>query len=255
MELKQVTPQNLEQEHICCAISASADARKCAAAKKEWMAARFAEGYHFCKLDTNGKVFIEYTPAQNAWAPVEADGWLYIDCLWVSGQFKGHGWAGKLLQTAKDYAAQNAMKGLVALAGLKKMAFLSDPKFLMHHGFVQTDTAPPYYQLLALPLQQGAEMPRFASTVQKPSVSAEGTVIYYTNHCPHTQKYVEILQAAAQERGLSFAAHKLQTTAQAQVAPNPFTTWAMFHKGAFVTNEIFSEAKMQKFWDENNLKQ
>ena len=32
-----------------------------------------------------GKCFIEYIPAENAWVPIEAAGWLYINCLWVSG--------------------------------------------------------------------------------------------------------------------------------------------------------------------------
>ena len=32
------------------------------------------------------------TPAEYAWIPIEAEGYMYIDCMWVSGSFKGHGY-------------------------------------------------------------------------------------------------------------------------------------------------------------------
>ena len=32
-----------------------------------------------------GKCSIEYIPAENAWVPIAADGYLYINCLWGSG--------------------------------------------------------------------------------------------------------------------------------------------------------------------------
>ena len=35
------------------------------------------------------KCFIEYIPAENARVPIVADGYLYINCLWVSGSMKG----------------------------------------------------------------------------------------------------------------------------------------------------------------------
>jgi len=30
---------------------------------------------------------------QQGWNPIEADGYMFIDCLWVSGSFKGHGYS------------------------------------------------------------------------------------------------------------------------------------------------------------------
>lgn len=43
-----------------------------------------------------GKCFIEYMPAENAWVSINADGYMYIDCLWVAA-LKGHGYANDLL--------------------------------------------------------------------------------------------------------------------------------------------------------------
>ena len=51
--------------------------------KKEWLKQRFAEGLVFYRSTERGKCFIEYIPAENAWVPIQADGYVYIDCLWV----------------------------------------------------------------------------------------------------------------------------------------------------------------------------
>ena len=93
MDYIQITKDNIEKEHICCAMSG-----KQSVMKKEWLKQRFAEGLVFYRSTERGKCFIEYIPAENAWIPIQADGYVYIDCLWVSGSLKGHGYANELLQ-------------------------------------------------------------------------------------------------------------------------------------------------------------
>jgi len=89
MEIITLTKDNLESEHICCAISNNNDCQ--VASKKAWLRERLDDGLVFKKCNVRGKCFIEYIPAEKAWVPVDADGYMYIDCLWVSGQFKGQG--------------------------------------------------------------------------------------------------------------------------------------------------------------------
>ena len=88
MEFVRLTHENLEREHICCAISNNKDIQ--VLSKKAWLAERLDEGLVFLKGNVRGKCFIEYIPAEYAWAPVDAPEYMYIDCMWVSGQFKGH---------------------------------------------------------------------------------------------------------------------------------------------------------------------
>lgn len=61
------------------------------------MKSQFESGLVFKRINARGKVFVEYIPAENAWSPIEADGYLFINCFWVSGQFKGQGYANRLL--------------------------------------------------------------------------------------------------------------------------------------------------------------
>ena len=102
---KNITCDNIENEHLCCAI---ADKKhQCGVeVKKQWLKGRLNEGHVFRKLDEKGKVFIEYAPLETAWVPVIGDNYIYIYCLWVSGSFKGNGYAKALL----EYCVADAKK-------------------------------------------------------------------------------------------------------------------------------------------------
>lgn len=82
-------------------------------AKKEWLKQRFEEGLVFYRSAERGKCFIEYIPAENAWVPIEAAGWLYINCLWVSGSLKGHGYSSELLEECLRDAKAQGKNGVV----------------------------------------------------------------------------------------------------------------------------------------------
>lgn len=247
MDIITVTKENIEQEHICCAISNNKDCQ--VMSKKSWMKDRFDEGLTFKKCDVRGKCFIEYIPAENAWIPVCADGYLYIDCLWVSGQFKGKGYSTLLLNACVEDAREQGKKGLVILSSAKKKAFLADKKFLIHKGFEVCDSAKPDYELLYLPLASGAEKPFFQDWVREPHIEDQGFVLYYANQCPFTAKYVPLLEQTARAKGANFKVIRFETTAQAQKSPAPFTSFSLFYNGDFVTNEILSEAKFEKLID------
>lgn len=95
MEYVKLTLENLETEHICCAISNNKDIQ--VASKKAWLKERIKDGLVFLKSVERGKCFIEYMPVENAWCPIDANGYMHINCFWVSGSFKGHGYANDLL--------------------------------------------------------------------------------------------------------------------------------------------------------------
>ena len=244
MELVKLTHDNIDQEHICCAISSSKDVQ--VFSKKNWLKERLDEGLVFLKGSVRGKCFIEYIPAEYAWAPIQAEGYMYIDCLWVSGQFKGHGHSNLLLNACIEDSKAKGKKGLVVLSSRKKMGFLSDPKYMEYKGFKTADISDPYFELLYLPFEEGAEQPRFHSTVREHSALPKGFALYYTNQCPFTAKYVPVLEEMARARSAVFQAVHIQTREAAQSAPSPFTTFSLFYDGQLVTHEILSEKKFDK---------
>ena len=155
MNYIRITKENIDKEHICCAMSG-----KQGLAKKEWMKQRFEEGLVFYRSEERGKCFIEYIPAENAWVPIEAEGWLYIDCLWVSGSMKGHGYANDLLEECIRDAKERRKKGICILcAEGRKREFLADPKFLAYKGFRVADVSDCGIDLMCLSVRTDAKVP------------------------------------------------------------------------------------------------
>ena len=241
MEFIRVTLENIDKEHICCAISNDRDCQ--VISKKEWLRERLAEGLVFLKADARGKCFIEYLPAECAWAPVCADGYMYIDCFWVSGQMKGQGYANKLLEECIRDSREKGKKGLCVLSSPKKKSFLSDPGYLKHKGFQVADSAQPYFDLLYLPFTENAEKPCFKPQVKLPQIQERGWVLYYTKQCPFTAKYVPLLEKTAEENGILLKTILINDRETAQSAPVAATSFALFKDGEYVTNEILSVKK------------
>lgn len=247
MDFIRVTKENLEKEHICCAISGDE-----AQSKKKWMEERFDEGLVFLKADVRGKCFIEFIPAEYAWVPVKADGYMYINCLWVSGQFKGKGYSNSLLEQCIQISKEEGKKGLVILSSDKKRGFVADPKYLIYKGFQVCDTATPYFKLMVLPFDGDADMPCFKEQVKHPIPDRKGFTLYYTNQCPFTAKYVPILTKIAQAKNAAFETVHLMSTRQAQDSYCPFSTFSLYYDGEFITHEILSEKKFEKILEEKN---
>ena len=138
-EYINITLDNIDQEHICCAIS---DKKYFEGVfnKKEWLKKRITEGHVFRKLNVQGKVFVEYAPLEKAWVPIEGSGFLYIYCLWVSGKFKGQSY------------------------GKKKKSYLANKKFFLKYGFEVVDQIEDY-ELLSLSFNH--QKPFFVKVLNK----------------------------------------------------------------------------------------
>jgi len=245
MAIITVDKTNIEKEHICCSISEK-KGENCVGSKKAWLKERFEEGLVFKKLDKRGKVFIEYIPAEKAFIPIIADHYMYIDCFWVSGKFKGQGYANMLLDACMEDAKNKGKEGLVILSSAKKKPFLSDPKYLKYKGFEVCDHAQPYYDLLYLPFNKTGTKPQFKLCAKEGIIKEKGMVLYYSNQCPHTEKYADLIKKIANEKNMDFTLKKIRTLEEAQNAPSPFTTYSLFINGKFETNEILSEKKFLK---------
>ena len=239
MNYIRITEDNIEKEHICCAMSG-----KQSVVKKEWLKQRFEEGLVFYRSEERGKCFIEYIPAENAWVPIEAPGYLYIDCLWVSGSMKGHGYSNDLLDACIRDAKTQGRKGLCILSSeKKKKEFLADPKYLAYKGFALADTSDCGITLQYLPLAPDAEPPRFRECARHPRVEDDGFVLYYTDQCPFTYYWVPRVEEAARAHNIPLKVIPVTDGESARNVPAPVTTYALFRDGKFVTQSIQSDKK------------
>ncbi len=248
MEYIRVSNENIDSEHICCAISNNNDIQ--VSSKKNWLKERIDEGLVFLKSVERGKCFIEYIPAENAWNPIEADGYMYIDCLWVAGSFKGNGYSTDLLNACIEDSKNKGKRGLCILSSVKKKTFLADPKYLKYKGFAVCDEADNGIQLWYLSFEDNAALPRFKECAKHPHTDEDGYVLYYTHQCPFNAKYVPIIENIAKEKDVKFKAIHIASKEEAQNAPTPITTYALFLNGKYLTNEQMNDKRFLKLLGE-----
>jgi GNAT superfamily N-acetyltransferase len=234
-----INQANIDNEHICCAISD----KKCANSyklKKEWLKQEFENGFIFRRINDRAKVFIEYGPAEKAWIPVTAPNYFIMGCFWVSGQYKGKGHGKALLQEAIRDAKKQKKDGLLTVAGTKKYHFMSDKKWLLKQGFKEYDTTPAGFSLLCLRFNDKTILPHFNEQAKLGTCPEKsGYVVYYTNRCPYTEYHVnESLAETAEKRKLKIRISKLETVKQAQSAPTPATIFSLFYNGKFITTDL-----------------
>ena len=242
MNYIRITKDNIDKEHICCAMSG-----KQSTVKKEWLKQRFEEGLVFYRSEERGKCFIEYIPAENAWVPIDADGYIYINCIWIAGAMKGHGYSNDLMDKCIQDAKALCKKGICILcAEGRKREFLADPKFLIHKGFTLADTSDCGITLMYLPLIKGAEPPKFKECAKHPKADGDGFTLYYTDQCPFTYYWVPRVKEVADEHNIPLKLIHLTDRETAQSVPAPVTTYALFKDGKFITQAIQSDKKFLK---------
>ncbi|MGO1368815.1 GNAT family N-acetyltransferase [Senegalia sp. (in: firmicutes)] len=235
----KLNKNNIDNEHICCAISD----KKCSESyelKKQWLKKEFDNGHTFLRLEERAKVFIEYGPAEKAWVPIIAPNYMMIGCFWVSGRYKKNGHGKVLLNQAITDAKEQGKDGLVTVVGKKKYHFMSDTKWLLKQGFKVTNETPAGFALIALTFNEKANEPKFSELVRSGECpEKEGYVAYYSNRCPYSEYHVKVsLAETAKKRNLKLKTIKLETVEEAQNAPTPATIFSLFYNGKFVTTDI-----------------
>ena len=242
-EYINLTVDNIDNEHICCAIG-DPKHQNGVDKKKEWIKSKLKDGHVFRKLNARGKTFIEYEPVETAWVPITGKNYMYIYCLWVAGSFKGKGIGKELLEYAINDAKNKNMNGICTLVSLKKKPFIGDKKFFEHYGFKVIDTINDY-ELLALQFNS-SEIPKFTDSARNMKIDSEDFTIYYSNECPYVEYEVNELSDYAKENSIKLNFVKIDTLEKAKKVPCVFNNWANFYKGKFVSNTILNANALKK---------
>ena len=242
MEFVEITPENLEFEHLCCIIRKKPHPG--VEAKRQWLKARMAEGHVFRKLSGNGCAFIEYAPLERAWAPILGENYLYLYCLWVAGEPKGHGWGRALMESCIADAKEQGKSGICMLGAAKQKAWLSDQSFAKKFGFEAVDVTPGGYELLALSFD--GTVPQFTPGAKREEIDSPNLTIYYDQQCPFIPDRIAKLRDFCEKSGIPAEFILVDSLEAAKNLPCPFNNWAVFYGGKLVTVNQLDAAGIQK---------
>ena len=239
-EWVDLTPENLEHEHLCCIIR-SKTAHPGVEAKRLWLARRLEEGHVFRKLNVRGCAFIEYAPLERAWVPITGENFLYIYCLWAAGPYKGKGYGRALMESCIAEARAGGRSGICLLGAQKQKAWLTDQRFASSFGFQTVDSAAGGYELLALSFDGTA--PRFTDRARASRIERPELTVYYDLQCPYVGKSVETVRQFCEARDVPLTLERVDTLEQAKALPCVFNNWAVFYRGALQTVNLLLDTE------------
>jgi len=241
-----VTQDNIYESPCCGIKNIEHEGHK---RKTNWLKTYFKKGLKAKVLwteDNRQFGYIEYLPGKYAWRGVEADGYMFIHCIWTFfKKYKKKGYGKFLIQAALDDAKKAKMKGVAVVA--RKSPWLASSDLFLKNGFEIMDTAPPDYELLVKKLSTSASNPKFKNSWDKKLKKyAKGLTIIRSDQCPHVAKFADdIAEITEKTYKLKPRIVELKTHQDAQNAPTPYTVFAVIYNGQFLADRQISKSRFR----------
>ena len=203
--------------------------------KLRWLKDRFNEGMNIKMLDLNqgGRGFIEYIPGEYAWRAVNAEGYMFIHCIWVAGKSKGKGYGSLLLNECIKDAKQAGMKGVAMVTS--EGNWLVGKKFLQKNSFESVDQYPPF-ELMVKKFKE-TPSPSFSGDFEKKLKRyVEGLTTIRSDQCPYIDAGVRAALEAGKELGIRTRVVELKSAEDVrQLSPSPYGVFHLIYDGKLLS--------------------
>jgi len=212
--------------------------------KQDWLKKRFSEGLKikmlFLEDEKKPVGFIEYVPGEYAWRAVDAKGYMFIHCIWISPNKNKEKGNGSLLvkECIKD-AKKEGMYGVAVVTS--EGSFMASKDLFLKNGFKSVAEAEPSMQLLVKTLKKGT-IPKFKDT-EKQLGKYKGLNIIYSIQCPWVARSIKELSETAKKKGLKLKVTELKTAKQAQNAPSIYATFNLVSDGRLLADRYISNRR------------
>ena len=211
--------------------------------KLEWLKERFSEGLTIKHLFIEGEKkpigFIEYVPGEYAWRAVDASGYMFIHCIWISpNKNKEKGYGSQLVCECIEDARKTGAYGVAVVTS--DGPFMASKELFLKNGFEVVSEAG-NYELLVFKLKEGL-LPKFTGW-QKQLNNYQGLNIVYSNQCPWVARSIPELAEVARQNGLELKITELETAKQAQNAPSIYSVFNLVYNGKLITDHYVSSTR------------
>ncbi len=213
--------------------------------KVEWVKKRFQEGMRYKILHSAEKGAIgaiEYIPGEFAWRPVQANGFMFVHCLFIiPKKYKAQGWGKKLIEACVEDAKTAGMQGVAVVC--RKGTWMASRDIFISSGFEVADKAPLDFELLVLKFNKDSKNPSFIKRTF-PEKYKKGLHMITSDQCPYIEKArVEIGEAAKRDFNIELNIIELNSSKEAQQSPCSFGTFCMIYNGKIIADHPVSKTR------------
>jgi ribosomal protein S18 acetylase RimI-like enzyme len=221
--------------------------------KANWLKERYAEGlrYKVLRSEKFGDIgMIEYAPGNQAWRPVEAEGYLVIHCLWVIRKHKDKGLGSLLLESCLRDAKKSKCRGVAVVTSSD--SFMARSDLFIKAGFVSVESIPPY-ELLVKKFKKAAPDPRFI--VERERVLKryrKGLTILAADQCTYVSKSVERIAKASRTLGLEPRVVRVRSAKASRELPTPYGVFSILYNGKLIAERPISATRFMSIMRKNS---
>ena len=184
IQILDLTPDNIADYGVC----SYKDLKKHLELQRkiDWFEEYYPKGLRIKALVSKKGEYqgmLEYIPGKYAHRPVDAEGYMFIHCIFVGfkKEFKGKGYGSTLIDECIKDAQKAKMHGVAVVT--RKGSFMADKDIFLKKEFVSVDIAEPDFQLLVLKFNQEATNPKFKNMTKHLKQYNEGFFILRSAQC------------------------------------------------------------------------
>jgi hypothetical protein len=254
IEIIDLTPENITEYGVC----GYKDIKKNPEIKRkaEWFGKYYPKGLRtkIILSKTGGyQGMLEYIPGKYAHRPVNAEGYMFIHCIWVGfkKEFKGHGLASALIDECIKDAQKSNMQGVAVVT--RQGPFMAKKDIFLKKGFNVVDAVQPDFELLALKFDEKAENPEFRNMTLE-AYNKKGLTVIRSAQCPYSVKNVEAIIETAKNLNIKADLVELEDSESAQLTPCAFGTFCIIYDGEVISHHPISNTRFENIMKSKGLR-
>lgn len=248
IQIIDLTPENISDYGVC----GYKDVRKHKELRNKiaWFNEYYSKGLKIKVLFSKKGGYqgmLEYLPGKFAHRPVNADGYMFIHCIFVGfkNEFKEKGYASALIDECINDAKIQKMLGVAVVT--RKGAFMAHNEIFLKKGFEIVDKAQPDFELLTIKFEKASTSPSFKSDIlDNLNDYKNGLTIIRSAQCPYTEKNVNaIIESAEKKFKLKPKLIDLKDSESAQKTPCAFGTFCIIYNGEIISYHPISNTRFE----------
>jgi hypothetical protein len=209
--------------------------------KIDWLKEQFKNGLKIKLLYIENEKrpigFIEYVPGEYCWRSVNAQGYMFIHCLWTNGKKYQHQGLGSLLIKEVERDAKDMM-GISVVTSDK--SFMANKEIFLKSGY-KIISESGKEQLLIKQFKEGP-LPSF-NYWKNELKKYEGLTIIYSKQCPWVARFIEEVKPILKDKELEPTIIELKTAREAQKAPSLYSVFNLIYNGKILSDRYISTTR------------